>query len=156
VGRSEIAQFASCCDSNSVFFRFFSGVTTGAGDPTRAAACAERMSHRCACRRRPRPSYRAVRLSAIRGTAVAKKAATWRARANGNARLDDALAETQLSRAASPRNLLFGERQEIAALVLFIAPNENEKAAIGGNDVAMPQRWIVDDTLGGFGFQRTG
>jgi len=55
VGRSEIAQFASCCDSNSVFFRFFSGVTTGAGDPTRAAACAERMSHQCACGRRPGP-----------------------------------------------------------------------------------------------------
>ena len=133
---------------------------TGAGDPARAAARAEKngASVRVSTEASALPSHCAVRLSliAIQGTAVAKKATTWRARANENARLDDPLAETQLSRAASPRNLLFGERQEIAALVLFIAPNENEKAAIGGNDVAMPQRWIVDDTLGGLGFQRTG
>src|SRR4051794_17045674 len=54
---------------------------------------------------------------------------------------------------ASPRNVLFGDRLKIAASVLFIPPNENEKATAGGNDVALPQSWIVYGTVGGFGFQ---
>ena len=68
------------------------------------------------------------------------------------AELDDTK-EGHLALSPSPRNMSFGDRQKIAALVLFISPNENEEAAAGGNDIAVPQRWIVHDTVRGFRFQ---
>ena len=69
-----------------------------------------------------------------------------------DAELDDTK-EGHLALSPSPRNMSFGDRQKIAALVLFIPPDENEEAAAGGNDIAVPQRWIVHDTVRGFRFQ---
>jgi hypothetical protein len=73
-----------------------------------------------------------------------------------NVKLGDESKESNLALDASSRNVSFGDRQKIAALVLFIPPNENEKAAAGGNDIALPQRWIVHDTVSSFRFQLIG
>lgn len=59
----------------------------------------------------------------------------------------------RLARISSARRMSLRDRQKIAALVLFVPANENEEAAAGGNDIAMPQRWIVYDSVRGFRFQ---
>jgi hypothetical protein len=46
------------------------------------------------------------------------------------------------------------DRHKVTALVFFIPPNKNEKAAVGGDDIAGPESWVVHDAVRRFGFQR--